>query len=272
MAITDLAFTGSVPALYTRYLGPMLFEPYARCLAERIKGMAGGDILETACGTGIVTRTLRAALPGAVTITATDLNQPMLDYAETLPGAADVRWQQADAQALPFRDAAFDAVVTAFGVMFFPDKVGAYREALRVLRPGGRFLLSIWDELESNELQFRAHTAVAALYPRDPPGFLRRTPCGYHDVATIRADLAQGGFKDASIETVELVSRTASARDAASGFVRGTPLSGEIVARDPNGLDRAVEAATEAIAARFGRGPIEARMHAHIVTARPPLT
>lgn len=268
MANADLAFTGSVPELYTRYMGPMLFEPYAENLAVRMAGMASGDILETACGTGIVTRALCRVLPGTVAITATDLNEPMLDHAKALPGGERVRWQQADAQALPFPDAAFDIVVSAFGVMFFPDKVRAYREALRMLRPGGRFIFTVWNKLETVDLQFMAHTAVAALYPQDPPGFLRRTPCGYHDTATIRADLAQSGFGASIIETLSLASLAASARDAAIGFVRGTPLSGEIVSRDPDGLDHAVEAVTEAIAARFGSGQIEARMQAHVVTVQ----
>ena len=277
MATADTVFSGSVPELYTRYLGPILFEPFAEYLADRITGTAAG-ILETACGTGIVTRALSRVLPRSVAITATDLNQPMLDHAKSLPGGERVRWQQADAQALPFPDAAFDAVVSAFGVMFFPDKVRAYREALRVLRPGGRLMFTVWNRLETVELQFIVHTAVAALYPHDPPGFLRRTPCGYHDIAVIRADLAQSGFGDANIETLDLASRAASADDAAIGFVRGTPLSGEISVRDPPGrdppgrdpvgLDRAVEAATKAIADRFGRGPIQARMQAHVVTAQ----
>jgi ubiquinone/menaquinone biosynthesis C-methylase UbiE len=268
MANIDTAFTGSVPELYTRYMGPVFFEPYAENLASRVAGMSSDDILETACGTGIVTRALCRILPETVAITATDLNQPMLDHATGLPGGERVYWQQADAQALPFPDEAFDVVVSAFGVMFFPDKIGAYREALRVLRPGGHFIFSVWNELERVELQFEAHTAVAALYPHDPPGFLRRIPCSYHDIASIRVDLAQSGFRDVDIETLELASQAVSARDAAIGLVRGTPLSGEVAARDPTGLDRAVEAVTGAIAARFGAGPIQARMQAHVATAQ----
>jgi SAM-dependent methyltransferase len=268
MANSDLVFSGSVPELYNRYMGPMLFEPYADYLAGLIAGMEVGDILETACGTGIVTRALRRALPEMAAIIATDLNQSMLDHALTQPGGQRVRWQQADAQALPFADAAFDAVASAFGVMFFPDKPGAYREALRVLRPGGWFVFTVWNNLETMELQFLAHNAVAALYPDDPPGFLRRTPCGYHDIATIRADLAKAGIADANIKTLGLTGQIGSARDAAVGFVQGTPLSAEIAARDPDGHGRAVEAVTDAITAKFGAGPIRASMQAHVVTAQ----
>ncbi|WP_431283200.1 class I SAM-dependent methyltransferase [Humitalea sp. 24SJ18S-53] len=264
----DHGFTGSIPDTYTRCMGPIFFAPFADILAGRLAGMTGGDVLESACGTGIATRALRAALPGAVAITATDLNVSMLDHARTLPGGDGITWRQADAQALPFPDAAFDAVVCSFGVMFFPDKVAAFREARRVLRRGGQFLFTVWDRLEASELMFLAHTAVGSLFPRDPPGFFRRTPCGYHDIGTIRADLAAAGFVGAGVETLERPCRAATARDAAIGMVRGTPLCGEVALRDPAGLDRAVEAVAVEIASRFGPGPVEARMRAHVVTVR----
>ena len=122
MGNLDTAFVGAVPELYTRNMGPMFFEPYAADLANRLNGMISGNLLETACGTGILTRALAEALPEAVAITATDLNQPMLDFAKLQPGGERVQWQQADAQSLPFPDQTFDVVVCQFGVMFFPDK------------------------------------------------------------------------------------------------------------------------------------------------------
>lgn len=268
MANADIPFSGSIPELYTRYMGPVFFEPYAQELARRVAATESADILETACGTGIVTRALRRALPAAAAITATDLNPPMLDYARTLPGGERVRWQQADAQTLPFPDAGFDAVVCSFGAMFFPDKPRAYREALRVLRPGGRFLFSVWSTLESSELVSLAHHTVAALFPQNPPNFMLRMPHGYHDTAAIRADLAHAGCEEPMIETLDLVSRAKTARDIATGIVRGTPLSVEILARDPAGLDRAAEAVTETITARFGTGSIEVPMQAHVVTVQ----
>jgi SAM-dependent methyltransferase len=194
----------------------------------------------------------------------------MLDHAMSLPGHGHITWQQADAQALPFADATFDTVITSFGVMFFPDKTRAFQAVHRVLRPGGHYIFTVWNALETIDLQFIAHDTVAALYSDNPPDFLRRIPCSYHDTEIIRADLAQSGFIDIQIETLELPSRAASARDAAIALVRGTPLSGEITTRDPNGLDPAVAATTDAITARFGAGPIDARMQAHVVTARRP--
>ena len=135
MASIDAVFSGTIPESYTRYMGPMFFEPYAADLAGRLGSVVSGEWLETACGTGILTPALAARLPEAVVITATDLNEPMLDFARLQPGGGRVAWRQADAQALPFSDQTFDAVACQFGVMFFPDKHRAYREVFRVLKP-----------------------------------------------------------------------------------------------------------------------------------------
>jgi ubiquinone/menaquinone biosynthesis C-methylase UbiE len=138
--MTAAPFTGSFPELYDRYLVPMNFAPYARRLAERVGAIAPRSVLETAAGTGAVTRELTRVLPPDVAITATDLNQPMIALAQAKLGSDRIRWQEADALDLPFPENAFDVVLCQFGVMFFPDKRRAFREALRVLRTGGDFL------------------------------------------------------------------------------------------------------------------------------------
>ena len=267
MAQTDILFAGSIPAFYDRYLGPLLFEPYAADLAERVADITQGSLLETAAGTGVVTRKLVRMLPDAVAIIATDLNQPMLDFAAAQPGGARVTWQQAESLALPFEDKAFDVVVCQLGVMFFPDKRAAYREARRVLKPGGRFIFNVWDRLEENELSLIVTEAVAALFPGDPPRFLSRTPYAYHEIGTIRTELAGAGFSTIGAETVQRFSRAHSPRDAVIGLCQGTPLRNEIEARDPSRLDAATNAAARAVAARFGDGPISAKMRAHLITA-----
>ena len=267
MAQTDRVFAGSIPALYDRYLGPLIFAPYAEDLAMRVAAAEPRRVLEIAAGTGIATQAMAARLAPETEIVATDLNQPMLDFAAAKPGLARVAWRPADAQSLPFPDASFDVVACQFGAMFFPDRIGAYREALRVLRPGGCFLLSVWDRIEENEFADVATTAVASLFPADPPSFLARTPHGYHDLATIRADLAAAGFVCIQSETIAHRSRAASARDPAIGFCQGTPLRNEIEARDPARLNEATEAAAAALAARFGSGAIEGKIQAHVVVA-----
>jgi SAM-dependent methyltransferase len=267
MSSTDVAFSGSIPALYDRCLGPLLFEPYARDLAERVAAIAPRRILETAAGTGIVTAALVRALPECE-IVATDLNQAMLDVAAQRVRSAAVSFQAADAQALPFGDGSFDLVLCQFGVMFFPDRVLAYREARRVLKRGGLFLFNVWDDLAANPASEAAARAVAGLFPDDPPTFLQRVPYGYADACRIEKDLKAAGFDDVSAETVSMRSRVHDVADVAAGLCTGTPLRAEIEARDPSRLGEATEAAAAALAEMAGEEGLDAPMSALVVTAR----
>ena len=267
MTATDKLFAGSIPELYERLLVPLIFERYALDLAGRIAVNSPREMLETAAGTGVLTSAIASRLPTQNRIVATDLNQPMLDRAakrRDLEGR--IAWRRADALALPFEDRSFDAVACQFGVMFFPDKVKGYSEARRVLRPRGRFFFNVWDRLDENEFAETVNDAVAAFLPNDPPAFMARTPHGYHDVGKIRNDLTAAGFSDVLIETVTHASKAASPRDTAIAFCQGTPLRNEIEARGAS-LEAATDAAAEALAKRFGKGPIEGRIRAHVIIA-----
>jgi ubiquinone/menaquinone biosynthesis C-methylase UbiE len=260
-------YSGSVPALYDHYRGPVFFEPYARDLAGRLQHVAQGSVLEIAAGTGIVTRILAARLPPQVTIVASDLSPAMLDFAMAQSGVERVAWRQADALALPFPDSAFDAVLCQFGAMFFQDKVAGYREAFRVLKPSSRFVFNVWDRIEENEFCCVVNKAVGKLFPGDTPELMERTAYGYCDTAKITQELSVAGFNAISMETVERLSHAASAHDLAVGFCQGSPLRSEIEARAATRLAEATEAATEALIARFGPGPMVGKMRAHVFTA-----
>ncbi|HEY4167827.1 MAG TPA: methyltransferase domain-containing protein [Reyranella sp.] len=266
MTNQDTVFTGSIPALYDRYLGPLLFEPFARHTAGKVAELQPARVLETAAGTGIVTTALAERLPTAALI-ATDLNQAMIDHAAAKPALKRVEIKQADALALPFADASFDAVVCQFGVMFFPDRVAGYREARRVLAPGGRFVLSVWGSLQDNPMTRVVVDAVGARYPQNPPRFLARTPHGHSDTNVLRRDLAAAGFGSIAVETVTLPSRALSAEDAAIGLCQGTPMRGEIEALNPSGLAATTDAAAAALRSAYGTGAIEAPMQAVVVIA-----
>jgi ubiquinone/menaquinone biosynthesis C-methylase UbiE len=267
MAEVDAVFAGSIPALYDKYLGPLIFEPYAHDIARRLSALEAGRVLETAAGTGIVTRALAGALPPGANIVATDLNQPMLDHAAKQLSSSRVSFQKVDAQALPFAEAAFDAVVCQFGVMFFPEKQKAYSEARRVMKPGGRFIFNVWDKIEHNDFPNLVTAALAELFPNDPPRFMARTPHGYHDREAIIAELRRAGFGKVEVETLTRRSVAPSCRDPAIGYCQGTPLRSEIEARDANRLVEATEKAASRIAERFGNGPVDGMIQAHVFTA-----
>ena len=268
MAEIDKVFAGSMPEIYDRLLVPMIFEPYALDLAGRIAKAAPKDLLETAAGTGVLTRAVAARLPANARITATDLNPPMLDRARARQqDDGRIAWQPADALALPFPDASFDAVACQFGVMFFPDKVAGYREARRVLRPGGRFFFNAWDRISTNEFVTVVTDALAEVFPQDPPRFMARTPHGYNDEQKIREELSAAGFKDIAVEAVERTSRAAAPLDAATAYCQGNPLRTEIEARGAPGLQAATERTVDALAKKFGAGAIEGRIRALVVTA-----
>ena len=267
MSDSDKVFAGSIPKLYDEYLVPLIFEPYAADLVNRLRSRALSRVLEIAAGTGVVTRALASGLDDNVSILATDLNQAMIDHACARGTSRAVEWRQADATQLPLGEAEFDAVVCQFGVMFFPDKARAFSEARRVLRPGGVFIFNAWDRIAENEFADTVTTALESMFPGDPPRFLARTPHGYHDPAAMKRDLAGGGFgKPAQIETVTARSRAPSPRVPAVAYCQGTPLRNEIEARGPSRLGEATDVAAKAIAERFGSGSVDGKIQAHVVT------
>lgn len=267
-ATDDAAYVGTIPEHHHREIGPFLFEPYARSTAERVKALLPGRVLETACGTGIVTRRLREVLPDDALLVASDLNPPMLAMARKIVGSgARVEWTQADMCRLHFADGAFDAVICQFGLMFARDKLAAVREARRVLRPGGSFLLTTWAPLERNPIVAVAHHALTLLLAEDPPQHLRRTPFGFGDPDVLTDLLHEGGFRDVVVDIVEKAATSPSANELAAGLIEGCPLADEIRARNGARLPTVVGAVARAIARRYGDKPVKARISALMASA-----
>jgi ubiquinone/menaquinone biosynthesis C-methylase UbiE len=260
MAETDV-FKHSTPALYDRYMGPLLFSPYAKHVAEHVAPHRPERILETAAGTGIGTRALVDALPSAEVV-ATDINPAVVQFAAQHFRSERVTFQAADAQRLPFDDESFDLVVCLFGIMFAPDKVRANEEAHRVLRPGGRYVLVTFDQLDLNPIPKAAGEAVATLFAADPR-YMERGPFSYTDSSVVERDLRSAGFETIELETVAL-SSVVSAHDAARGIVLGSPFRAEIERLDPSALERGTAAVERALRVWDGTS---APMSAHMATA-----
>jgi SAM-dependent methyltransferase len=259
-------FSGSIPEHYDRYLGPAFFDAFARDIAQRLPARPPGDVLEIACGTGLATRRLRTRLDSAIRLVATDLSGAMVDYARRQAPGLAIEWREADAMRLPFEDAAFGAVVCQFGFMFVPDKAAAFREARRVLNPGGSLLFSVWDRIEMNRHHFVNATVLEGLFPGDPE--IRFTlPYDMHDVTLLRALLAQAGFEETHLEKKRISIDSVSARHIATGQIRGTPRSLLLEKRGAS-LDDVIERITAALAKEGGADPYRGSAHAIVVEAR----
>jgi len=267
MTDSSSRFTGSIPEIYGRHLGPVIFEPCAQDLARRVVVGDGASVLEVASGTGIVTRHLRERMPNGARLVATDLNQAMIDHGQArLADRPGIAWQVADAADMPFPDASFDAAVMQFGLMFVPHEDRAAREARRVLKPGGMFLVSVWDEMRLNPFSRIAHETIPRLFPDDPPQFYK-VPFGYTDPGVLRALLDGNGFKDVVVESVKLEARAPSTRFFATGLVEGNPVRLTLEERGAR-LAPVVDAITSGLVAEFGDTPCVSKLQAWVATAR----
>jgi SAM-dependent methyltransferase len=269
---TDVGADGaqfhSLFEVYDEYLVPLVFQGYAEDLVDGLTGTSDAAILEIAAGTGVVTRLLADRLPASVAITATDLVPGMLARAQQVGTSRPVTWKLANALELPYDDGSFDVVVCAFGAMFLAPHRVAFAEAHRVLRPGGRLVLTVWDRLDANEFSSAVNGAMGVLFPDNPPGFLATTPYAYHDVDTIVDDLVAGGFTASpDVRRIERLSRAATPVDVARALCAGTPLRDEIQERGPRALDGAIAATATCLAERFGPRDLVGRTAAVLVDA-----
>jgi ubiquinone/menaquinone biosynthesis C-methylase UbiE len=269
----DARFVGSVPEMYDRYLGTVLFERYARDLATRLTAIERPvtRVLEIAAGTGILTEQLVRLLRPEATIVATDLNPPMLVMGQKRlqgqPSRSRIEWREVDATTLPFPDGSFDAVVCQFGCMFFPDKPRAARETYRVLGPGGRWLFNVWDSLERNPIPRIAHETITSYFSDDPPQFYK-VPFSMHEEESTRELVAGAGFSDITVIPLRFTTEAPSARHAAIGLVRGNPVLAAIEERATVGADEVIEAVAAALARELGDRPMRAPMSAYVVSGR----
>lgn len=248
-------FSGSIPQNYDKLLGPYLFEPYAIDLKERLKNDQCKTVLEIACGTGRVTRHLVEILSENGRIIATDINIDMLAVAKTKVVDKRVEWQVADALELPFDDNTFDHVICQFGVMFFPDKLKAFKEAYRVLTKKGKFIFSTWGPLSDNRRAGLAREVMDEFLKDETSDFFQKGPHSFYDNNLIRGLLSDAGFKDVSVEQVKKVAEYKTKDDYLNGFLDGTPLSAFLQKKDASVKEAIKQKLSEVSNHEFGDSP-----------------
>jgi ubiquinone/menaquinone biosynthesis C-methylase UbiE len=263
---TPTAFAGSIPENYDRYLGPLLFEPYALDLVSRIDPRQAQTVLEIACGTGRVTRHLKSTLLPSARLTATDINPDMIAVAKSALNCETITWATADAQALPFPDESFDLVVCQYGLMFVPDKPKAFAEAFRVLKNGGIFLFNTWDNIRHNSFMHTGAEVVAGFFADNPPVFFK-TPFSMHDEQELYSLAAAAGFRNVQVRLVKIECSSSNAHDIANGIVKGNPVYNEIRAGGEQDIQKIIDAVAKAIAAKHGDHPVKGSLQAFVCQA-----
>lgn len=263
-------FVGDIPHHYDTGLGPILFADHAAWIADRVAAGKPSSVLETAAGTGIVSRRLRDVLPADAHLTVTDLNPPMLALARSkFRDGEAVTIEPADAMALPYPDGSFDAVVCQFGLMFFPDKPASLREVHRVLAPGGRYFVSVWDSHRRNPFARIVDEVVRETFPLDPPQFYK-VPFSCHEVDPIREALSDAGFRDIAIDVVTIDKTVPEVAAFARGLVFGNPLIDQIRTRGSVDAEAVFNALVERLHAAFGSDPAHMQLQTIMYAARKP--
>ena len=254
-------FAGTVPENYEQYLGPLLFEPYALDIAQRVDNTKAKTVLEIACGTGRVTHHLVQVLLPDASLVATDLNAGMIAVAKQHLQYPNLQFKEADAQQLPFDDASFDLIVCQFGFMFVPDKQQAFNEAFRVLKTGGKLLFATWDRLEENELTLVVRDTVVKHFNNEAAKFYN-VPFSLYDKQNITSLLEKAGFNNIKIENVGKQGTHVTAAEAARGLILGTPAFNVISSQDAAAPAWPVDVVSEALTAVFGNGIITTELNA----------
>ncbi len=267
MPLPSATLDDTLPQARSRYFGPSVLSPFADDLAARLSRLTAGPLLETMADVGTLTQAIATAVSVGVSVIATDRDADLLAIAAEKPGTARVTWRQADPGALPFREASFGIVACLSGIAETSDHVQTFREARRVLKPGGRLVFTTFGPLQQNPVAECVQMTLAGRFPDDPPRYLSSVLHGYDNTEVIDDDLTSAGFTDAAYTIVELPFSVREAADAALGYLLGTKLRGEIEVRTGGSILEVIEAVEADLRQRFGHGRITASMRANVVSA-----
>ena len=221
--------SGNSPAAYERYLVPGFFKPWAETLTAYTSPTSGGEILDVACGTGIVARTVASTLKNGARVIGLDNNREMLNKASELSEKAglEIDWQQGHADQLPYENDRFDYVFCQQGMQFFPEPQQVLKEMHRVLKPGGRLALNIMRSIRHNPA-FKILSDELEKHVGENAGSMMRAPFPEWDQKKIRNMVEDAGFRDISLHLEIISMRFPSSEEFLRREAASSPLAGEM--------------------------------------------
>jgi ubiquinone/menaquinone biosynthesis C-methylase UbiE len=248
---------------YERDFVPAIFAQWPAKLADVAAIAPGDQVLDVACGTGVLAREAAARVGPSGRVTGLDLNEGMLAVARRL--RPEIDWRQGDALDLPFADHAFDVVASQFALMFFPDRPRALREMWRVLAPGGRLAVAVCAPLEET----RGYRALADILRREAGEDAAAMVEGYFalgDEAELLRLARAADIPGARVVKREGWARYASIEEFGRIEIKGSPLAGLV---DAAAFERVLSAAGERLSQfRDAEGRLALPLDARIVAAR----
>jgi ubiquinone/menaquinone biosynthesis C-methylase UbiE len=248
--------------VYESCFVPAIFGAWAGPVADAAGIRAGDRVLDVGCGTGVLAREALRRVGQQGQVAGVDLNEGMLAVAaRTEP---NVEWRQGDAASIPFEDAEFDAVVSQFALMYFPDRVASLREMWRTLAPGGRLAVAAWASID-HAPGFQVLVDVAARQCGREAADVLAAPFVLGDPAELARLFADSGVSAVRVTLHEGSIRFPSVQEFIRIEVKGSPLA-EMVSDD---VMHALAAGSEDALAEFvvPSGEIVMPMDAHIATA-----
>lgn len=257
------------PRGYERHLVPAIFRPWGEVLLARARPQPGERILDVGSATGSVARQAARLLGAGGLAIALDRDPEALEVGSRSAGGRRVRWQEGDAQALPFEDGGFDVVLCQQTLQAFDDAGLALREMNRVLAPGGRLAVSVWHRLEANRVyDILLRTLRQAAARQDPSLVMPGGPLRLGTAGRLRHAVAAAGFMSVRPEVVTLRVSFGSPADLARGYFASAPRGSDVRRLNAAARREVIAGCARRLAPLAAGGPLSFEMASTIVTAR----
>lgn len=257
---------GSAPQIYEEQNVPSLFRPLAEITLRHVDVREGDHVIDVACGTGIVGRLVAEKVGKSGSVVGIDLNAGMIEVAQQHSPVTDasVEWRQGDVTALPFEDASFDTAFCQQGLQFFPDKLAALKEMLRVLTPGGSMILTVWSAVSPVNA---AISDALARYVSDEAAKSALAPFAFRDSEVIKGLMTEAGIQGIKMETLVVDRLIGPAEESIPRSMAGTPYGVEFGKADVTTQDALVRDVAEALRDFQGDNGFTVPQETHLIRA-----